>query len=74
MSTITDKRIVDGIIAGEYEEDGWIKIVEYTDQGGKRTWGCVSKYDSGDPYRYERVTPYIRGPKVIWERQRIPKK
>jgi len=68
MSTISSRKIIDDIIAGDYADDGWIKIVEYTDMGGKRTWGCVAERDP-NPDRYERESAYIRDPKVIWERQ-----
>lgn len=67
MSTIDSRNIVESIIAGDYEEDGWIKIVEYTNAWGKRTWGCVSEHDR-DPHRYERENENIRDPKIIWER------
>ena len=69
MSTIGSKRIVEDIIAGEYKHDDWIKIVEYTDQGNKRTWGCVAQRDD-DPDRYERVTQWVRDPVVIWRKKK----
>ena len=69
MSTIGSKRIVEDIIDGEYKHDDWIKIVEYTDQGNKRTWGCVAQRDD-DPDRYERVTQWVRDPVVIWRKKK----
>jgi hypothetical protein len=67
MATIDNKKIVDDIIAGNYEDDGWIKIVEYTNQGGRQTWGCVTDRER-DPDRYERETQYVRNPRVIWRK------
>jgi hypothetical protein len=68
MSTIYSRQIVNDIITRKYEDDGWMKIVEYTNQFGERIWGCVAEGDH-DPNRYERETESIRDPKVIWERR-----
>lgn len=70
MATIDSKQIIDDIIAGKYDnypgEPRAIKIVEYTNAWGKRTWGVV--HAGEDQYRYERETEYVRDPVVIWRR------
>jgi hypothetical protein len=69
MPTVS-KGIADKIIAGDgyYPGDDIrvIKIVEYTDMGGKLAYGLI--YEGNHPDMYA-ASPYIRNPKTIWEAQ-----
>lgn len=77
MATIDSREFVDRLIAGngrlpEDQEEApdnpaAIRIVEYTNQYGRRTWGVVFEGDF-DPYRYEHETQFVREPHVIWTR------
>jgi len=70
VATINDKQLVNRIIAARGrlydDEPPAIKVVEYTNAWGKRTWGVVFADDS-DPDRYERETQYVRDPRVIFQ-------
>jgi hypothetical protein len=62
-----DKTLADRIIAGDYEEDCWVKIVEYTNKWGGTSYGCIRKGQDLDSYR---ETAYVINPRVYWERPR----
>jgi hypothetical protein len=71
MSTITSKSIIDAIIAGNgkaYEEDPLVvKIVEYENAfDGGVAWGVVWEGMDLDTYH---SSPFIRNPRVIWEKE-----
>jgi hypothetical protein len=63
MATV-DKDIADDIIAGKYPEDGWVKIVKYTNMAGNEAYGAVHRND--DPDRY-RASPFVINPTLYWE-------
>lgn len=69
MATITNKNIVDDIIAGDgyYEGDPRVvKIVEYENQWNHApAWGVVYEIDR-DKDRYEHGEACLN-PRVIWE-------
>ena len=78
MATIDDKRMILKLIAhngcwpnepGDQSEPDppVVKIVEYTNKEGHQCWGVVYP-DDFDPERYERPTPFVQHPRVIWER------
>lgn len=62
--TTMSKETADRIIAGEFAEDGWVKIVEYTTPEGDKAYGAVHRCD--DPDRY-RASPWVRNPTLYWE-------
>ena len=75
MATITQKHIVEAIIAGngEYgsDEEGWdplvVKIVQYNNQfDGKLAWGLI--YEHEDLNRYHNSGACLN-PTTIWERK-----
>lgn len=51
------------------EGDGLLasKIVEYRDLAGRVCWGVVFQTDP-DQEAYERLSPYVLNPRVIWTR------
>jgi hypothetical protein len=60
------KKMADEIVAkdGYYLDDPRVmRIVEYTDQGGKQAYGLEYEHQVG---KYAE-SPYIRNPKVYWE-------
>ena len=69
---------MDEIIAnGGIEPDApWepmvVRVVEYTDVGGKRVWGVAYRGRDGkiieDESRYDLETQFIRDPKMIWSK------
>lgn len=63
MATV-DKDIADRVMAGEFSEDGWVKVVKYTTPEGGEAYGLVHHAD--DPDRY-RPSPYVINPVTIWE-------
>ena len=63
MATVS-KYIAERIMAGEYSEDGWVKVVRYTNFEGGESYGLVHRHD--DPDRY-RPSPYVINPITIWE-------
>lgn len=65
MATVS-KEIADDIIAGKYDEDGCYKIVEYTNQWGRQSYGAL--YPSDHPDRYH-VTEFVINPKTYWEKK-----
>lgn len=74
MASITQKHIVDEIIAGNgiYEDDSpVVRIVEYTDNWGGTNWGLVYQLDldAGLPINRYEVSPNCHNPKVIFERK-----
>ena len=73
MPTI-DKKFADKIVAANgvlYPDDPFelkiVKIVEYTDFGGKRVYGFIM--EKQDLKKYDTPTQYIRDPKLYWEAQ-----
>ena len=68
MATITQKHIVDDIIAadGRYEGDPLvIRIVQYNNMfNGGIAYGLI--YDGEDPMRYHNA-PACDNPKTIWQ-------
>lgn len=78
MATMDSREFVDRLIAGngrlpEDQEDApdnapAIRIVEYTNQGGRRVYGVAFEGDF-NPYRYETETEFLRDPCVIWTRE-----
>lgn len=63
MSTV-DKEIADAVIAGKYEEDGWVRIIKYTNAWGGEAYGLENIRSIG---RY-RPSNYVINPTVYWER------
>lgn len=78
MATIDTREFIDRLIAGngrlpEDQEDApdnpfVTRIVEYTNQGGRRVYGVVFEGDF-NPYRYETETEYLSDPRIIWTRE-----
>lgn len=77
MATIDSADIIADIIArdgdaepGDPRDAYVVKIVEYTNFEGRRTWGVVfaREVGLGMADRYEEVTEYVRDPVVIWRR------
>ena len=71
MSTFTNKKIIDEIIAnnGYYENDPRVAmIVEYTNAYGNIAWG-VTWLDKplASQRKYLEETEYVRNPRIIWE-------
>lgn len=62
MSTVS-KKIADRVIAGEYPEDEWIRIVEYDDAWGGVGYGLENAHTIGKYYPSE----YVRNPRIYWE-------
>ena len=67
MSTV-DKSIANRIIAGEFPENGAVKIIEYDNAWGGVGYGVVFKNDNPDKYR---ETEFVRNPRVYWEAKEI---
>lgn len=65
MATV-DKEIADDIIAGKYEDDEPMSIVEYDNACGGKGYGVVFKGE--DPNTYLMETEYIRNPVLYWKR------
>jgi hypothetical protein len=67
MATITQKEIVDEIIAadGQYYDDPLVvKVVQYENMfNGDLAWGII--YHGEDPMRYHNA-PACHNPKTIW--------
>lgn len=63
MATVA-KDIADRVIAGEYPEDDWVKIIEYTTPEGAKAYGLLNRLD--DPDRY-RPSEYVINPTTYWE-------
>lgn len=62
MGTVS-KSIADRIIAGEYPEDGAVKIIKYTNAWGGEAYGVVCAEDNPDKYH---ASEYIIDPEVYW--------
>jgi hypothetical protein len=76
MPTIGTQEIIDEMIAcnGVYpgdEDNPVVRIVRFTDQGGKRMHGVVYASDAriGHLHKYDQVSEYIKDPVVIFERE-----
>lgn len=81
MGTITTRAIIDRLIAG----NGWetpddhdapdnppaARIVEYMTPEGQTCWGVVFEGE-GDYFRYERLTEFVRSPRLLWARPGPP--
>lgn len=65
MSTVS-KSIADAIIAGRYSRDNPTRIVEYTNAWGGLAYGVTFNNQSLDTYLNE--SPYIRNPKIYWDK------
>ena len=63
MPTVS-KKIADDIIAGKYPEDGWVKIVKYTNAWGGEAYGCISQRQPLDLYS---PSEFVINPEVYWE-------
>lgn len=66
MPTVS-KSIADEIIAGDgyYETDPLVvRIVEYTDQGGKLAYGLEYQGQFG---KYGEQSQFIRNPRIYWQ-------
>ena len=61
MSTV-DKATADKIVAGEFPEDGWVRIVEYDNAWGGIGYGCETKQTLG---KYS-PSDYVRNPRTYW--------
>lgn len=73
MATIDDPRIIAEIIAknGKVYDDEppVIKIVEYINAWGNKTWGVVWASEPPSMHnRYEIETEYVQNPKIIFAR------
>lgn len=66
MSTIDNKEFVDKLIAGEYPENGIVKIVKYTNAWGNVTYGCMFEGDS--PNMYD-ASDFVINPEVYWSKE-----
>lgn len=64
MATV-DKDIADRVVAGEFDDDGWIKIIEYTTPEGAKAYGLLHQND--DPCRYW-PSPCVINPTTYWEK------
>lgn len=60
-----NKEIADDIIAGKYDEDEAMRIVEYTNAWGGKSYGVT--YAGDDPYKYLRESEWILFPRVYWD-------
>jgi hypothetical protein len=81
MATITDKAVIDDLIANNgidpEDEPSYaiigpvVRIVEYTTAEGQTNWGIVfqSEMAQGLWDRYMKPTPYVNNPHEIWKRQ-----
>ncbi len=78
MATIDSREFIDRLIAGngrlsEDQEEApdnpaAVRIVEYTNQGGRRVYGVAFEGDF-NPYRYETESQFLSAPSVIWTRE-----
>jgi hypothetical protein len=70
MGTVS-KDIADKVIAGNGHYPGdehlppYVRIVEYTDQGGKLAYGLENEWNLG---KYSESV-WVRDPKAYWERK-----
>ena len=62
MATVS-KAIADEVVAGKYPEDGWARIIKYTNMEGGDAYGLEQEYDLGKYHESE----YVRNPTVYWE-------
>jgi hypothetical protein len=62
MSTV-DKGIADAVIAGEYPEDCWVRIVKYTNAWGGESYGLENSRTLG---KYQ-ASDFVINPTVYWE-------
>ena len=78
MATIDDKGMIDQLIRdnGVYrdkegnlypDDPPAVKITQYTNAWGVVTWGVAFRGE--DEWRYDEPSPFIRDPKLIWERK-----
>ena len=65
MATV-NKKIVDDIIAGLYEEDGWVKIVKYQNAWGSEAYGAIALREDQNKYH---ESEFVINPTVYWERK-----
>jgi len=67
MASTNSRELIDRIIEGEFdfERPLVVKVVEYTNAWGVKTWGTVTEIDHPDRYA---ASGYVIDPKVIWER------
>lgn len=64
MSTV-DKGIADRVVAGEWPEDGWVRIVEYDNAWGGVSYGLETQHTLG---KYQ-ASPYVGNPRVYWQQE-----
>lgn len=64
MSTIT-KEIADDVIAGKYDEDNPIALVEYTNNWGVLAYGLICEGQRVDMYA---ESAYVHQPRLYWKK------
>ena len=68
MATINDRRIIQQLVNndGRYEDDTpVVRIVEYTNAWGRRTWGV--SYGEHEREKYMQESEFISFPVIIWD-------
>jgi hypothetical protein len=66
MGTVS-KEIADRVIAGEYAEDGVVKIVRYDNAFGGENYGLIMEDQNLDTYR---ESGFVQNPTVYWEKKK----
>lgn len=75
--TTVDKTIADQVLREQGRNDhlggednpACVRIVEYTTIRGATAYGLVFENDTNQETKYMRETPYIRDPKIYWNRR-----
>jgi hypothetical protein len=62
MGTVS-KEIADAVIAGEYPDDEWVRIIKYENAWGGISYGLecaltIGKYSPSE---------YVKNPQIYWE-------
>lgn len=65
MGTI-NKQIADDVIAGKYDQDNPVKIVQYQNQWGGESYGLICAHESLDRYS---ASEFVINPKTYWEKK-----
>lgn len=71
MATLS-KEFADRLVAGEFPEDGIVRIVKYTNVWGGEAYGCTFRGEL-DHDRYLRETEFVRNPSIYWENPKFIK-
>ena len=65
MATVS-KKLADEIVAGKYDDDRPVKIVEYDNAWGGIGYGVIFYGEHLDKYR---ETGFVRKPRTYWEKK-----